>query len=430
MKLLLNLILLLFLIFPLMANDLEKAAQLAQKGNYVGAIDLYNQILNNSSTNIEALKGRAYVYSWSKNYNQAIDDFHKILEIEPDNEEALTGLGYAHAWSGKYKEADEYFKQAIQINPDLESANKGRAFTALWKNKNKEAISRFLYLSTMYPNDAETQLGLGYAFLNQGNLSQARKSLENAYNLNPAYKDVPAQINSIQKMPGLAELSLWGGYSSIEGENAIGLRSLRLSANGSKAIKFYLNYDNSLSLDNRFLQNTNQNIATFSGGGIFSLSPQWLSRIELGYRDLKQEIGNQYLYQLETVYVFKSGYSFKTGGLVGPRDDRRTEWFGYAGGGFPLSEKLSMESLYYFGGLTGQNETTQRFQLNAAYNFTQLTDIVAGVAGGSQNYKSAHLLLNMPLGSLHWWQIVMRYESTKRENIFTTALGLRLRLEN
>ena len=56
----------------------------------------------NQSSYVDALTGKGYALDNSGNYSGALEYFNNVLEIEPNNVDALTGKGYALDNSGNY----------------------------------------------------------------------------------------------------------------------------------------------------------------------------------------------------------------------------------------------------------------------------------------------------------------------------------------
>jgi len=80
---------------------------------------------------------------------------------------------------------DALFAHAVRINPDSVMANHNLGFALARQGRLVEATARYLKVLDVDPHHAESQLGLGVALLELGNLEQAEKHLGKAARLKP-----------------------------------------------------------------------------------------------------------------------------------------------------------------------------------------------------------------------------------------------------
>lgn len=88
-------------------------------GNFVQAIEILNEVLEQESQNIHALSTLGYIHFQKKEYDQSIDKYKKVLEIAPDNYNALNSLGFTLIESGfDIKKGIEECKKALSLSPN------------------------------------------------------------------------------------------------------------------------------------------------------------------------------------------------------------------------------------------------------------------------------------------------------------------------
>ena len=103
-------------------NDMPKAYKQANehfmKGEYHQAIELYDEILEISPTNIKSSLMKGIALSNLERHKSSILEFYNINKQNPENVTALIGLGIGFGNFGEYKQALTYFEQAYKLSPE------------------------------------------------------------------------------------------------------------------------------------------------------------------------------------------------------------------------------------------------------------------------------------------------------------------------
>mgnify|MGYP001320472913 FL=1 len=73
---------------------IDKANELAQKGDYLSAIRAYTAILNKNPKDVNALLGRGLTYLYTEQSDSAITDFSRVILINPKVADAYNNRGY------------------------------------------------------------------------------------------------------------------------------------------------------------------------------------------------------------------------------------------------------------------------------------------------------------------------------------------------
>jgi tetratricopeptide (TPR) repeat protein len=203
----------------------ETGLQMYESGNYEGALELFNTVvdaepdnplaydvrgsiytalhdylsaLDNYSTAIElnpsfaqAYYNRGRVYSFLERYGEALSDLERSVELEPQNfgYRAKGNVGLIYHQLGEYENALEAFETSMAYEDSKADIfyYRGETYTAL---ENYEAaiadygaaIERFSGYDLAYQ-------GLGYAYYKTSQLDQAAEALNQALEISP---DSPA----------------------------------------------------------------------------------------------------------------------------------------------------------------------------------------------------------------------------------------------
>lgn len=106
-------------------NDWLSAGNLLkQKGNYTGAVAVYNKALEIDPNYVNALDGKGWALNELGNYTQAISYLNKALEIDPKHIDAFIFKGQSLYGLGNITGAIYYFDKALEIDPNNELAKR------------------------------------------------------------------------------------------------------------------------------------------------------------------------------------------------------------------------------------------------------------------------------------------------------------------
>lgn len=416
---------------------LDKAIQLAISGKHQEAEIVYSEILIKNPDNIQAQLGRAHVLSWQGKYDEAEADFRKILYADSQNQEARMGYGYTLAWSKRYNDAEAQFKRVLELDPDNIEAQKALAFVALWAKNIRKAVERFNQLESQSNSDSELYVGLGQSYLLSGRQKPAREAFKKAMHFSRSNHNIKSLYHSVAFSPTIFNVALWGGYTNIDSNNEFGVRAIEISTNPIRNLSFWVRYDNSLSLDNLSLIQSNNNIATYYVGGVSNWNESFSTKLEYGHREIISSI-SQNIFNLEQIIFFPTGTSIKFGGLVAPRSDKISEWMTFGGFSFSLFENFRLEPIFFYSSATESDDNEQRILINSLYQLSNGSQFSAGVFYGKHNSNitqfdgdiaGGNLQWLMPVFEAHWINALLKYESTPLVNFFVASLGFRFRLE-
>lgn len=419
-------------------SDLMQAAQTSiSRHQWDAAEASYTQILENNPQHIDARLGRAAVRAWQKKYILAEQDYQQALAQAPDRQDARTGLGFTLGWAGKLTDARREFQRVLEADPENLEARKGMAYAALWRGFYDEAGRRFKALATAYPEQTEFHLALARAYLNAGRHREARQSMARAQGQQPNHQELAELQHAVQAQFAHLEFQGWGGYTQLGSVARAGLRGLELGWRPFQDLRLSARYDNSLSFDNLSVVQGNRNIRAYYLGATKTWNSRLISQGEIGRRTLSGGQG-QTLVKAEQVVVFPGGNNLKVGGFTSLGNTLTNEWMAYVGYSLPVNERFRFEPHYYYAGIFGGRQHEHRLLLSSNYQMPNGHQVSAGLMYGqakipensfSRDLYGANLLWNAPLGSRHWFQVLLRFESGAQENFVLAAAGLKVRLE-
>ena len=98
-------------------NMLSKAKRLQKRGKSKEAKALFDRVLEDSPSNVEALSGVGYYYLDKGASGQAIASFGRCLKIRPNFGSALIGLAETYKTMGRNQQALKYYQTYLDTNP-------------------------------------------------------------------------------------------------------------------------------------------------------------------------------------------------------------------------------------------------------------------------------------------------------------------------
>lgn len=92
-------------------------------GNYVTALELYNEAIQLHPDSESAYNARGYYYLQAGSYDLALKDFEKAIELDPRNSKTYYNQGTAYLNMGQYDLALTNYTLSISINPTTNNYN-------------------------------------------------------------------------------------------------------------------------------------------------------------------------------------------------------------------------------------------------------------------------------------------------------------------
>ena len=112
-------------------------------------------------------------FSVRKDYYYSIKSFNKYLASDPNNKSVKLELANVYLASLDFNSAIMIYDDLLKFGSDYD-IEKQRAKVYLWKSDSLIALKEFIQLNKKNPNDIETKLYLGDAYLQSGQIQNAR----------------------------------------------------------------------------------------------------------------------------------------------------------------------------------------------------------------------------------------------------------------
>ncbi|MCX6214337.1 ATP-binding protein [Spirosoma sp.] len=155
-----------------------------KQGNYILAIEAFQNAIQMKSNSEIAWNGLGYAYAKCNEYTQAIEAYLHAIRIKPDFEWAWYFLGNAYFDQDDYDEAIKVYSQAIQIKPDFVWTwyNLGSAYGK--QDQYEQAVYAFQKSIDLKPSDS-AWYNLGVSYSNLGEDFEAIIAYQKAIELKP-----------------------------------------------------------------------------------------------------------------------------------------------------------------------------------------------------------------------------------------------------
>lgn len=125
----------------------ERASMLGQK-----ARGMYEQVLKNNPTNLDAKTNIAMTYISTENPMKGITLLREVITTDPKNEKALFNLGVLSIQSNQYDKAVERFQELVKVNPKHIEGNFYLGVALAETKRKEEALAAFEKVKSLSKN--------------------------------------------------------------------------------------------------------------------------------------------------------------------------------------------------------------------------------------------------------------------------------------
>lgn len=152
-------------------------------GNYDEALALFNDLLSENPTLVDAHLGVGRTYEKMGELEKAEPAYARAASLDAENFEAQ--FGHARVLSGleRWTEAIRAFHRALVVRPDSRDANAGMADAYLKLNQAQEALTFAEKAVELSPDDGEARVRLAVALERLGRNADAIRTYETALEL-------------------------------------------------------------------------------------------------------------------------------------------------------------------------------------------------------------------------------------------------------
>lgn len=194
---------------------LERANSRASRGDFKGAIEDYQHVINISPHNSTAYSNRGVLLANLGEHHGAIQDFTQALRSDPFSAQPYYNRGMSLAEIGEHFKAVEDYTQALKIAPNIPFIYTRRGFSLIELNNLDAATIDFEQAIKLDPKLPSAYHGRG---LIRGKIGDAQGSIEDfdiVLTLNPQY----LKADEIFYYQGLAYCNLQKFPLAIESFN-------------------------------------------------------------------------------------------------------------------------------------------------------------------------------------------------------------------
>jgi tetratricopeptide (TPR) repeat protein len=164
--------------------QIEEAIELAKSGNYMHAIEKFNEIIKEYPNHWRAYNGRGLCRSDMENFDGAFADFHKAIELSPDNVIVLMNLADHYLGRGRHKDALEKFNLILQLDPSADRfISRGNCFNSI--KKHDEALNDFLKAIELESDNFFAYTNVVETYMVMDNIKKAKEYIKKAQVVDP-----------------------------------------------------------------------------------------------------------------------------------------------------------------------------------------------------------------------------------------------------
>ncbi|MFN7128331.1 MAG: DUF3857 domain-containing protein [Brevundimonas sp.] len=156
------------------ADLMERAERLANSGDIVGALALYDAAVEAEPDNVEARRKRAAVRMDQRDYAGAKADYDHAVDLDPADVDAAVGQGLVASYEGRYPDAVVSFSVALRLDPSQTTALSGRGEAYYQIGRFDRSLADFRALKTTAPDDETGLWGELRALRRLGRADEAR----------------------------------------------------------------------------------------------------------------------------------------------------------------------------------------------------------------------------------------------------------------
>jgi tetratricopeptide (TPR) repeat protein len=159
----------------------NRALELQQAGDTLGAIDTYKAALTLMPDRADALTNLGAAYVRLGQYDDAIKQYEAALKAEPDSSAARLNLALAYYKSARPNQAIPQLKQVVATEPEARNAYLILADCYLQTGQDQEAVALLKPRGRMFEQDLAYAYILGTALLNGNDIAEGQKYIDRIF---------------------------------------------------------------------------------------------------------------------------------------------------------------------------------------------------------------------------------------------------------
>ncbi len=164
--------------------SVQEGFSIMEQGDFDGALSIFDAVLQNDGGNIEALLGRALVFSEQQRHEQAFDSYDAIVRRFPDHAFAWNGRGLAAFNLENFDVALDSFEKATADEPINGFFYESIAWTHMCRGDFTDAAKAAKTASLMYNREGQVSLYplliAYFSYLELGDRANAERAIQYA----------------------------------------------------------------------------------------------------------------------------------------------------------------------------------------------------------------------------------------------------------
>ncbi len=166
-----------------------QAYQLQQENQLEQAIRLYERLIAQDPTHLDALRFSALAHAQLGNISDTLVLLTKALEQAPQDANLHNNLANAYKVQHKHNQAIHHYQKAIDIEPNYAQAHNNLASIYTLQNNYQQALKHYCAAVQSQPDFTAAHYNLGLLFLKYHELDAAKKQFNNVIALHPEHLD-------------------------------------------------------------------------------------------------------------------------------------------------------------------------------------------------------------------------------------------------
>jgi len=146
-------------------RKLDKAVDFIKKNNYLKAINICTNVIQNDPTNFTAYYYRAYCYYQKKMYQISISDLSHAIEKKSDDSKFYRMRASCYLHINHYDKAIADYKRSVELKPNNYSSLNGLGWILLLQKKFSESIGYFKNSLKIKSDFYPSLVNLGHVYL-------------------------------------------------------------------------------------------------------------------------------------------------------------------------------------------------------------------------------------------------------------------------
>ncbi len=155
------------------------------------------EVWDKSPTPIDACPGLPLAYQRLHRTNEAFEAARHCYDLDQQNTDSIFALAWVHERRKDWKESRQLYEKGLALAPQYTNMQIGLARLELFQCSNNKAISLAQAALKQNPRQPDALLVLGMASRAGGQLTEARRALEQALQITEEYPDVHLVLGQV-----------------------------------------------------------------------------------------------------------------------------------------------------------------------------------------------------------------------------------------